>query len=330
MKRKIALIASGGDAVGINSAILPLVQQAESVLAFHGGYDGIIHHAPFMLNETEVRLAVASNRNVLRSARSQLAWQPAGRASIRRRLRELDVDLLLVFGGGGSLQAARCLQEEGQRVVLIPMTVDNDIPGLDDTLGFSSAVGVIAQALDQLHGTAHNMPGRIYLLEAFGAGCGHLALSGALAGAAHAVLIPEIPPDMHWLQQRLRHCLSAPFGYGIVVCAEGVAGSGRAMAGSQGGAVALGQQLEASLDVPVRYTLPGYCQRAATPVTADRLLASASGQQALQLIQQGESGLVIGMARGQTTCIRLQAIAAGKRQPDPHLVVAARNLQMIN
>lgn len=329
MNRKIALIASGGDAVGINSAILPLVQQ-HSVLAFHGGYDGIVAHPPFLLNEAEVRLAVASNRNILRSARSQLAWQAEGREKIRRRLQALEVDLLLVFGGGGSLQAAKALQEEGLPTLLIPMTIDNDIPGLDDTLGFSSAVGVIAQALDQLHGTAHNMPGRIYLLEAFGAGCGHLALSGALAGAAHAVILPEFPPDMPWLQQRLRRCLAAPFGYGIVVCAESVAGGGSLLAGSQGGSVALGKQLEAALDVPVRYTLPGYCQRAATPATEDRLLASALGQQAVQLIRQRESGLAIGRERRQIKCIRLSEIAAGKRQPEPHLVVAARNLQMIN
>lgn len=328
--KRIAIIASGGDAAGINSAILPLIQQNNfAVVAFHGGYDGIVQQDAFILRPEQVREGVASNRNVLRSARSQLPWQVEGRQQIRQRLHSLGIDLLVVFGGGGSLQAANLLNEEGLPTLLIPMTIDNDIGYTDYTLGFGSAVSVVTQALDQLHGTAHNMPGRIYVLEAFGAESGHIALSGALAGAAHAVILPEQPVDWLWLHARLQACMAGPFGYGIVVCAEGSA-AGKAVVGSQGGSLALGQQLAAALDVPVRHTLPGYCQRAAIPVAEDRLAAVAFGQRALQAIREETLGLAIGMDRGNAIGVQLREIAKEKRQLDPHLVVAARNLQMIN
>lgn len=328
--KRIAIIASGGDAAGINSAILPLIQQDNyAVMAFHGGYDGIVQQEAFTLVPEQAREAVASNRNLLRSARSQLPWHAEGRQQIRQRLKSLAIDVLVVFGGGGSLQAANLLNEEGQPTLFLPMTIDNDIGYTDYTLGFGSAVAVVAQALDQLHGTAHNMPGRIYMLEAFGAESGHIALSGALAGAAHAVILPEHPVDWLWLLTRLKGCMAGPYGYGIVVCAEGSA-AGKAVVGSQGGSLALGQQLAAALDVPVRHTLPGYCQRAAIPVVEDRLTAMAFGQSVLQAIQNGNTGVAIGMARGRTLSVPLREIAKEKRQLDPHLVVAARNLQMIN
>jgi len=328
--KKIAIIASGGDATGINSAILALIQQNDyMVVAFHGGYDGIVQYDAFRLPPEQVRDAVASNHNLLRSARSQLPWQAEGRQKIRQRLCSLGVDLLVIFGGGGSLQAANLLNEEGLPTLLIPMTIDNDIDYTDYTLGFGSAVAVVTQALDQLRGTAHNMPGRIYLLEAFGAQSGHIALSAALAGAAHAVILPEHPVDWLWLYSRLQACMAGPFGYGIVVCAEGCAAS-KAVVGSQGGSLALGQQISTALDVPVRHTLPGYCQRAAIPVTEDRLAAVIIGQRVLQAIREETLGLAIGMDRGKAIGVQLRKIAKEKRQLDPHLVVAARNLQMIN
>ncbi|PWC09753.1 hypothetical protein B4923_18735 [Brenneria roseae subsp. americana] len=328
--KRIAMIASGGDAVGINAAILMLIQhKGLSALAFHGGYDGIVEQSFFELSEREVRSVLASGNNLLRSARSRLAWNAEGRQAIRQRLRELEVDVLVVFGGGGSLKAARLLDEEGMPTLVLPMTIDNDIGATDYTLGHASALSVVTQALDQLHGTAHNMPGRIYMLEVFGADAGHIALSGALAGGAHAVILPECPLDTHWLTARLRDCIGQPFGYAVVVCAEGYPLENAYVAGTQGVSITLGKTLESSLGVPVRHTILGYCQRAATPSVQDRLAATALGQLALEAILADRHGLLFGF-QGTAMAIDLRQVATSKRELDPQLVVAARNLNMIN
>lgn len=301
--KKIAIIASGGDAVGINSAIAQIIRQATvEAWGFHGGYDGIIEQSPKVLAFADVQAALSSGHNLLRSARSKAPLTVEGRRAIRQRLRAFGVDTLVVFGGGGSSQAARLLDREGLPTIVLPMSIDNDISGTEYTLGFDSTLEVVTRALDQLHNTARNMEGRVFMLEVFGAAAGHIALAGALAGGAHAVLLPEFPQDIGGLCDRLRQCLAEPLGYGLVVCAEGYPLENAHFSGTQGVSIKMGKMIEERLGFKLRYSILGFCQRAPTPSVKDRLLAIALGQRALQ----------------------------GKKNLDPDLVAAARHLRMIN
>ena len=329
--KKIAIIASGGDAVGINSAIAQIAQRKElDILAFHGGYDGIIEQSPFNLSHAEIGSALSSGKNLLRSARSRAPWTPGGRHAIRSRLRSLDVESLLVFGGGGSSQAALLLDQEGLPTAVLPMSIDNDIAGTEFTIGFNSALEVATQALDQLHNTAHNMEGRVFLLEVFGADAGHIALGCALAGGAHAVLLPEFPQDIGALCDRIRACLAAPRGYALVVCAEGYPMADACLAGSQGVSVKIGKLIEEDIGFKIRHTILGFCQRAPSPSVKDRLLAVSLGQKAADVILAGGHGVLIGILNGQAVSCELGRALKGKKPLDPDLVAAARHLHMIN
>ncbi|NDL62243.1 6-phosphofructokinase [Acerihabitans arboris] len=328
--KKVAIIASGGDAVGINSAINALLQREElDIIAFHGGYDGIIEQLPFILSSGDVQGAVSCGRNLLRSARSRSPLTRGGRDSLRDRLRRLAVDQLVVFGGGGSSQAAWLLDQEGLPTVVLPMSIDNDIQGTQYSIGFNSAVEVVTQALDLLHNTAQNMEGRVFMLEVFGADAGHMALAGALAGGAHAVILPEFPLDIDRLSARLAARLSEPHGYALVVCAEGYPMADAHFAGSQGVSIKIGRLLENRLGFKIRHTVLGYCQRAASPSVQDRLLALTLAQRAANAILAGEHGILIGIQDGQAVSCPLEQALSGKRQLDAGLVAAAINLQMI-
>lgn len=329
--KKIAIIASGGDAVGINSAIAQLTRRVElDILAFHGGYDGIIEQSPFILSSGEVQTALSSGRNLLRSARSHAALTPQGRHAIRSRLASLGVETLLVFGGGGSSRAALLLDQEGLPTLVLPMSIDNDIAGTDVTIGFDSALEVVTRTLDQLHNTAQNMEGRVFLIEVFGADSGHIALGGALAGGAHAVLLPEYPQDIGWLCTRLRQCLAVPQGYALVVCAEGYPMENAHLAGSQGVSIKIGKMLEEDLGFKIRHTIVGFCQRAPSPSVQDRLLAISLGQKAADTLLANEHRKLIGIQHGQAVSYELSLELSGKRPLNTDLVAAARHLHMIN
>ncbi|WP_213990623.1 ATP-dependent 6-phosphofructokinase [Sodalis sp. dw_96] len=329
--KRIAIIASGGDAVGINSAIAQIAQREElEILAFHGGYDGIIEQSPFALSMAEMGSSLSSGKNLLRSARGRAPWTPEGRHAIRSRLRSLDVETLLVFGGGGSSQAALLLDREGMPTVVLPMSIDNDIAGTEFTIGFDSALTVATQALDQLHNTARNMEGRVFMLEVFGADAGHIALGSALAGGAHAVLLPEFSQDMGSLCHWIRQCLARPQGYALVVCAEGYPMANAHLAGSQGVSIKIGKIIEENIGFKTRHTVLGFCQRAPSPSVKDRLLAISLGQKAADVILDGGHGMLIGILNGQAVSCELSKALSGKRQLDPYLVSAARHLHMIN
>ena len=173
---KIALITSGGDAPGMNACIRAVVR-------------------------TALKHGIGS---ILISSRSKEFMMPEGRQKAADNLAKQGVQGLIVIGGNGSLTGAHLLNQETDiKVVGIPGTIDRDIYGTEQTIGFDTAVNTALDAIDRIRDTASAME-RVFIIEVMGRDCGEIALYAGVAGGADAVLVPEISTDIDKLVAEIK------------------------------------------------------------------------------------------------------------------------------
>ena len=116
-------------------------------------------------------------------------------AELVENARNLGIDAIIAIGGDGSLAIAQQMGTVGLRMVGVPKTIDNDVSGTITTFGFDTAVNTAMEAIDKLHTTAESHD-RVIVMEVMGRNAGFIALHSGVSGAAHAILIPEIPYDV--------------------------------------------------------------------------------------------------------------------------------------
>lgn len=323
--RKIAVNTGGGDAPGLNAVIRAVTLSARwrgwEVLGIRYGYRGLIEDDPSLivkLDRDAVRGITHLGGSILGSTnRGDPFHYPVESGGttvpsdvsdrVVRRAREVGIDAFVAIGGDGSIKLARKLVEKGfPRVMAVPKTIDNDLPGTDVTFGFQTAVSTATDALDKLHSTAAAHE-RVMVVEVMGRYAGWIALYAGIAGSADVVLIPEIPFDMSRVAEKIlrRQARGRPFA--IVVVAEGAKTIGGEMVfagrkdafredarlGGIGAEVA--RQIEERTGKETRSLVLGHLQRGGAPVTADRLLALRLGCAATRFLAEssdGQSGLV--------------------------------------
>ena len=238
-------------------------------------------------------------RAVVLRAINTYGWQVIG------GYRELDLDALVVLGGDGSFRIMRRLAEEGDiDLVGIPKTIDNDISKTENAIGFITAVNVATEALDRLQPTAASHS-RLMIMEVMGRDAGHIALASGLAGGADVILIPEIPYRLETIAAKIE-ALRKKEGrnFALMVVAEGVKtetgepvtvtdtdAEGRSRYGGIG--TYLGGRLQALTGAETRVTTLGHVQRGGVPSATDRILGSAFGVRAVDLIAEGRFGRMV-------------------------------------
>src|SRR5215216_1302195 len=180
----------------MNAAVRAVAQAAFSrdweVVGVEDGFEGIL--------EERLRPVDRSQLGGSCSGRSKEVRESEGQERAARKLDEAGVEGLVVIGGGGSFTSAKALGEAGVKVVGIPATIDNDVPGTELALGVDSAVETAVAAIDRIRGTAisHN---RGHIVKVMGSDSGYLALMSAIAGGAEVALVPEFetkPEDILW------------------------------------------------------------------------------------------------------------------------------------
>ncbi len=290
---KIAVITSGGDAPGMNACIRAIVRSGlknnMEIYGYWRGYQGLIADDFVTMKRFAVSNIIQTGGSILVSSRSKEFLTPEGRKKAADNLNKHGIQGLVVIGGNGSLTGAHLLsQESGIRVVGIPGTIDRDIYGTVQTIGFDTAVNTALDAIDRIRDTASAME-RVFIIEVMGRDSGDIALYAGVAGGADAVLVPEISTDIDKLIAEIKSGLEVGKKTNVIVVAEG---------DDSGGALALSETLKSRGDIKSWVCILGHIQRGGRPSARDRYYATAFGLAAVEALANGISGVMIGWDKG--------------------------------
>lgn len=210
--------------------------------------------------------------------------------------RELNLDALIGIGGDGSFAILRRLaQQGGMNLVCVPKTIDNDVAVTENSIGYTTAVATATDALDHLQPTAASHD-RVMILEVMGRDAGHIALNAGIAGGADVILIPEIPYRLERVAEKILELKREGRNFALIVVAEALrTEGGEAVTQSHSSGMAtyggvghwIGARLTEMIDAETRVTVLGHIQRGGTPVPYDRILGSALGVHAVDVIAAG-------------------------------------------
>lgn len=296
--KRIAVLTSGGDAQGMNTAVRAVAKAAISkgieVYGIKRGYKGMLEDQIFHMSSLDVSGIADQGGTILLSARLPEFKNPEIRAKAVENLKKRGIEGLIVIGGDGSFHGAHYLYEEhGIKTIGIPGTIDNDIAGTDYTIGYDTALNIILDAISKLKDTAISHE-RTYLVEVMGRNCGDLALYSAIAGGASGVMIPEVKSSIDDISEVIKKRRAQGKLYDIIIVAEGV-----------GNVLEIEKELSKKVDTSIRVTILGHTQRGGAPTASDRILATKLGVKAVELLVAGEAGLMVGMQSGEVTTHKL-------------------------
>ncbi len=316
--KRIGILTSGGDCAGLNAAIRAVVLHASvrygwQVFGIHNGTAGL------MARPVECReLSPADmGSEMLRRGGTILGTtnkgdpfaypMPDGRLVDRSDeviagYRELKLDGLVVAGGDGSLHILRKLAQKGSIPLIgIPKTIDDDLGLTEVSIGHATAVDTATDALDHLQPTAASHS-RVMVLEVMGRDAGHIALSAGIAGGADVILIPEIPYSLAAIAAKIEALKTKGRNFALVVVAEAVKTEhgdpvvkdnpgGRAGYGGIGHYMA--ERIAETTGAETRVTVLGHIQRGGQPDARDRIMASAFGVRAVDLMAEGRADRMV-------------------------------------
>ena len=366
-KGTIGILTGGGDVPGLNPAIravtIRALREGYRVLGIRRGWAGLVDLVPDrdadnsahvqLLTEDIVNRAGRTGGTFLHTSRTRPTRLPKALVpehlldryteevsdvtpDVLKHLEFLGVDYLIPIGGDDTLSYAQRLHEEGVKVVAVPKTMDNDVPGTDYCIGFSTCVTRTIELTHQLRTTAGSHE-RFLVIEVFGRYAGYTALLPTMAGAADRCVIPEHPFDMELLcdllsGDRNRH----PSSYAVVLVSEGARMTGAAAMTFEGeeqdqyghrklGGV--GDRLATLLKVcspkhnagrrvNVVSQRLGYLVRCGDADALDSIVPMAFGNLALDLVLQGSFGRLVSLRNGVYDSVPIDVVTGRKKHID--------------
>ncbi|WP_440894727.1 6-phosphofructokinase [Amphibacillus sp. Q70] len=309
--KKIAILTSGGDSQGMNSAVRAVARTGLAngfeIFGIRKGYKGLINNDFIKLGSKEVSDILYRGGTFLQSARSAEFETPEGQAQAVENLKAKGIDYLVVIGGDGSYRGAQALERHGIKSFGLPGTIDNDIPLTDYTIGFDTTLNVVTDAVGNLRDTMSSHE-RVSVIEAMGRNCGDIALQAGIASGVDAILIPEIEPDIKQTAANIKERFERGKSHSIVIVAEGA-----------GKAEDVAKQIKELTGLDTRPTVLGHIQRGGTPSAFDRVYSSRLGHKVIELIQQGVTGVGLGMENNKITYHSFEEIFNAKTEINEQL-----------
>ena len=353
MVKRIGILTSGGDCAGLNAVIRAVTLRAIKQYKWKvfGIKDGTLG---LMKNPVDVLELKESNfdGNLMRMGGTFLGSNNKGNPFktinkngktlnvsdiIINGIKSLKLDALIGIGGDGSLKLLQTLTKKGNiNFVGIPKTIDNDVKDNELSIGYDTAVDVATNALDMLQPTAASHR-RAMILEVMGRDAGHIALNAGIAGGADVILIPEITYSIKSIAKHIDKIRKNGRNHALIVVAEAVKKENgkKAVVKFVDGQVRLGgigaylsEKISKLTKAEIRVTVLGHLQRGAQPTHRDRLIASAFGVHAVDLIAENKFNRVVVWKNRGVEDLNLDEIAGKSKtinKNDP-LIEVARGL----
>lgn len=284
--KKIAVLTSGGDAPGMNSAVRAVVFSANNlgieVVGVLRGYEGLIDWETIPLGLEEVRNINNQGGTILFTSRSERFLEQKYRQIAAENLRAHDVDAVVAIGGDGTLRGAIKLKDEDVNIVCIPGTIDRDVACSEYTLGFDTAANTAMEAIDKIRDSSVSH-GRCSVVEVMGRKRGYIALWAGMATSADAIVLPEKwDGNFDYIINALRKRHTDGRNSYLVVVAEGVTDAGK-----------LADLIQKETGIESRVSVLGYIQRGGQPTAKDRMYGSLMGAYAIEILRQGRENRIV-------------------------------------
>ncbi len=333
---RIGILTSGSDCPGLNAAIRAFGKAAISdfnmqLIGFADGFDGLVQDRPIQIAQSDLSNILTSGGTILGASRLQPGQFAVGQTGDRLQAalatyQRHNLDALVCLGGGETLANTYHLMQQGLNVVFLPKSVDNSVPGTDNSIGFHTALEIATEAIDRLHSTAHSHH-RIMIVELIGLEAGWLTLGAGLAGGADVILLPEIPYDIDKVAEAILSRNEAGKQFSIIAVSEGArtlesvqffeqvrkvnadlrdgeeretvaATLDRIENRAVGSTLLLANRLEHLTRLETRTSILGYLLRGGVPSGGDRILATKLGTACAEFVAHEKYGVVLGSRCG--------------------------------
>ena len=303
--KRIAIVTGGGDSSGMNACLRAIVREASyrgfETYGIYRGYQGLLENDIKELTARSVSNIIHIGGTMLRSSRCEEIRTAKGIKKAVNILSGHCIDCLIAIGGDGTLQAGLKISRSGIPVIGIPASIDNDIYGTEETVGFDTAINVAVDAIDKIRDTARSFE-RIFIVEVMGRRHGFLALQVGLASGAEYIILPEMKYDISAIARELKKAKSKGKNSAIIVFAEGA-----------GDVVHVARQIEQKTGISTRASILGYIQRGGAPSARSRELVAAFGVYAVTLIGKGLGNRMVVMKGNRVRNISLQSVLRRKK-----------------
>ncbi len=364
VKGTIGILTGGGDVPGLNPAIRAATIRANrngyKVVGLRNGWEGIMKIDRTKLLEDQHYCQILTEKNVQKIARTGGTFLHTSRTKpsnisiekvplnmrekytadendlteeIIKNLDHLGIDYLVPIGGDDTLSYGLILHKAGVRCVGIPKTMDNDVPGTDYCIGFSTCVTRTIEFTHQLR-TCAGSHERIMVIEVMGRYAGYTALVPAMAGASDRCVIPEHEFDIERLTELLvkdRHDNES--NYSVVLISEGAMFKGANMIFSNQQVDAYGHKKLGGIGDMVSKEIVkrtakfnkgesintinqrmSYLTRSGQPDAVDSIVPMAYGNLAIDLIMEGKSGRMVCLKNGRYDHVPFEVVTEYKKK----------------
>ncbi|MCJ7430718.1 6-phosphofructokinase [Candidatus Bathyarchaeota archaeon] len=314
--KNIGIVTSGGDAPGMNAAIRAVTRIAHSmdfrVHGFERGWEGLLANTFRPLTPRSVGGIIQLGGTILFTSRCPEFETKDGVKKAAETLATDKIDGLVVIGGNGSFKGALELSKHTDTLIIgIPASIDNDVFGTDETIGFDTAVNTAVTEIDKIRDTALSHE-RVFIVEVMGRTRGFLASTVGLTVGAETILVPEVKIEEEKIFKTIRENIAKGKKSGIIVAAEGIGDTRK-----------LARDIEQKTGTEVRLSILGYAQRGGSPTARSRLLAGLFANKAIELLVGEEGNRIVGLQNGKITSIDLEESCRTEKPLDLSLLKLA-------